>query len=363
MELQDRVIAMARQYLLADEASEPKLAAQKAIDELYAAGASSLEPEAEIQVANYANDLLGGFGALQAFLDDDAIEEIWINRPNEVYYSKNGAVTRESIRLDADQLQTLVHRMLRDSNRRVDRVSPFADASISNGSRLHVVIPEVTAQHWSINIRKFSKNIRSLEDLVELKMLNQNQADFLTNEVQLGRNILVSGPTHAGKTTLLSALIDRLPQHTRLVTCEETFEIRSSLTDWVAMQTRQPNLEGVGEIPLRKLVKEALRMRPDCLVIGEVREAESFDLLIAMNAGLPGLCTIHANSAAAALQKLATLPLLAGPNITNSFVTNIISSSLDLVVQLGFANGRRTVIEIARVQFNDHKLQAVEVKL
>lgn len=362
MELQDQVISLARKYLLSGEVSEPGLATERALDDLAIAGAVSKTTD-EGELADFAKKQFNGFGVLQDLLDDDAIEEIWINRPNEVFFSKHGVVVRQDLALDADQLQTFVHRMLRNSNRKVDRVSPFADASISNGSRLHVAIPEVTAQHWSVNIRKFSQSIRNLDQLIALNMVTPAQAAYLAQQVQDGRNILISGPTHSGKTTLLSALLDCLPAQTRLITCEETFEIRSSLADWVAMQTRQANLEGIGEIALRRLVKEALRMRPDRLVIGEVREAESFDLLIAMNSGLPGLCTIHANSAAAALQKLSTLPLLAGPNITNSFITNIIASSLDLVVQVGFENKRRIVKEIASVAVTSGELQVRQVKL
>jgi pilus assembly protein CpaF len=202
-----------------------------------------------------------------------------------------------------------------------------------------------------------------LNDLVAAEMLTDAQARFLSDQICLGKNLLISGPTQAGKTTLLSALLNELPSQTRLISCEETFEIKCSLNDWVAMQTRQANLEGTGEIALRRLVKEALRMRPDRLVIGEVREAESFDLLIAMNSGLPGICTIHANSAQAALQKLCTLPLLAGSNITTDFITATLANSLDLVLQLGFEAGKRKVKEICTVHLEAGGLLAKAVKL
>lgn len=360
MELQEQVIKLARGYLLAEDTDSVQQATRKALDQIAASG--NLD-DSELTLADLAKSSLQGFGVLQPLLDDDEVEEIWINRPNEIFFAKRNAVRRQIVDLPSPQLQTLVHRMLRNSNRRVDLLSPFADAALEDGSRLHVVIPEVTSQHWAINIRKFQKSFRQLADLVAAEMLSPKQADYLKRAVLGGKNLLVAGPTQAGKTTLLSALLNELPEETRLITCEETREIRCGLTDWVAMQTRQANLEGNAEIALRRLVKEALRMRPDRLVIGEVREAESFDLLIAMNSGLPGICTIHANSAAAALQKLRTLPLLAGSNITSEFVTATVATSLDLVVQLGFENQKRKVLEICEVHFADGNLQAKPVKL
>jgi pilus assembly protein CpaF len=190
--------------------------------------------------------------------------------------------------------------------------------------------------------------MRGLADLVRLGSLPQLAADFLDLCVRAGHNILVSGATQSGKTTLLGALLGSAPAHERIVTVEETFKLALSAVDWVALQCRQPSLEGTGEVTLRRLIKEALRMRPDRLVVGEVREAESLDLLIALNSGLPGMCSIHANSAADALAKLATLPLLAGRNIDSSFVLPTVAGSIDLVVhaELGRA-GHRRVVEIA----------------
>lgn len=296
------------------------------------------------------DEQLYGFGVLQPYLLDPQIEEIWINRPDQIFVARSGTVQCISLDLDSTTIRTLVLRMLRSTGRRIDTSLPFADAILPDGSRLHVVIPDVTARHWSINIRKFPAQILRLENLKAGGMLTQAQAVFLTDAALTGKNILVSGATHTGKTTLLSALLAELPQTTRLVSCEETFELRSNLRDWVAMQARQPNLEGQGEIPLRRLVKEALRMRPDRLVIGEVREAEALDLLVAMNSGVSGACTIHANSAAAAITKLCTLPLLAGPNISAEFVRRTVSDAVDIVVHCEYLpSGSRKVREIAVV--------------
>ena len=173
---------------------------------------------------------------------------------------------------------------------------------------------------------------------------------MLEASVDSGLNVIVSGGTQAGKTTLLNCLVGAVPARHRVVSCEEVFELQTSAPDWVALQTRAPNLEGAGEIPLRRLVVEALRMRPDRLVVGEVRQAESLDLLIALNSGLPGMATVHANSAREAVTKLCTLPLLAGENVTDRFVVPTVASSVDLVVHTALdADGSRRVREVLAV--------------
>ncbi|MCU1513036.1 MAG: pilus assembly protein CpaF [Microbacteriaceae bacterium] len=288
-----------------------------------------------------------GFGALQPYFDDDEVEEIWINSPDRVFVARNGVPQLTPVALTAGEVRDLVERMLQSSGRRVDLSSPFVDASLPDGSRLHVVIPDVTRAEWAVNVRKFSQRIRHLQRLVALGSLTQQAAEFLRMCVLSGQNILVSGATQSGKTTLLNALLSAARPAERIVTVEETFELDLAAKDTVAMQCRQPNLEGVGEITLRRLIKEALRMRPDRLVVGEVREAESLDLLIALNSGLPGMCSIHANGARDALSKLCTLPLLAGRNIDAAFVVPTVASSIDIVVHCELLRGgKRRVTEI-----------------
>jgi pilus assembly protein CpaF len=213
-----------------------------------------------------------------------------------------------------------------------------------------VVIPDVTRRHWAVNIRRFIARATRLEHLVELGTLTPQAARFLGAAVRSGLNILVSGATQAGKTTMLNCLGASISPRERVITVEEIFELQLPLRDVVGLQCRQPNLEGTGEIPLRRLVKEALRMRPDRLIVGEVREAESLDMLVALNSGLPGMCSVHANSARDALTKICTLPLLAGKNISSEFVVPTVASCLDLVVQCTRAgNGQRQVTEIMAV--------------
>ena len=290
---------------------------------------------------------LTGFGVLQPFLDDPEIEEIWINGPARVFVARDGVPELTTLLLGEHDVRDLVERMLQASGRRVDLSSPFVDASLPDGSRLHVVIPDITRKYWAVNIRKFTRRIRDLNQLVGLGALTQQSADFLRICVLGGQNILVSGATQTGKTTMLNALLSSTRPGERIVTVEETFELDLSARDVVAMQCRQPSLEGTGEITLRRLIKESLRMRPDRLVVGEVREAESLDLLIALNSGLPGMCSIHANSARDALAKLSTLPLLAGRNIDSSFVLPTVAGCIDIVGHCEIdRHGRRRVTEI-----------------
>ncbi len=307
-----------------------------------------LPPIGSLETARrFVFDAVAGFGPLQPLLDDPAIEEIWLNAPDEIFVARNGESELTSIAVTEQQVRDLVERMLKSSGRRLDMSSPFVDAALPDGSRLHVVIPDVTRRHWAINIRKFVVKASRLEHLVELGTLTPQSARFLGAAVASGLNILVSGATQAGKTTMLNCLAASIGTRERVVTVEEIFELQFPLRDVVGLQCRQPNLEGQGEIPLRRLVKEALRMRPDRLVVGEVREAESLDMLIALNSGLPGMCTVHANSAHDAVTKICTLPLLAGDNISSAFVVPTVASCIDLVVHCSrLPNGRRQVTEI-----------------
>jgi len=290
---------------------------------------------------------LTGFGALQPFLDDPSIEEIWINAPTKIFVARDGVSELTDLQLTETEVRDLVERMLQSSGRRVDLSSPFVDSSLPDGSRLHVVIPDITQRFWSVNIRKFSRRIRTLHQLVELGSVTPLAAEFLRMCVLAGQNILVSGATQSGKTTLLNALLSAARPTDRLVTVEETFELDLTARDVVSMQCRGANLEGTGEITLRRLIKEALRMRPDRIAVGEVREAESLDLLIALNAGLPGACSVHANGARDALAKLCTLPLLAGRNIDSSFVIPTVASCIDIVVHCELMRtGKRRIVEI-----------------
>ena len=332
-----------------DPVSDPRLV-DCLVDEVVAELSAHSELGVESSFIEDIRDVVAGLGPLQRLLNDPDIEEIWINEPGRVFVARHGISELTTILLTSGQVRDFVDRMLRPSGRRIDVSSPFVDATLPDGSRLHVVIPDVTRREWAVNIRKFVAPATCLSDLVSLGALSEAGAQFLEGAVISGHNIVVSGGTQAGKTTLLTCLLNAIPARERVITCEEVFELRLSMPDWVAMQTRQSSLEGTGEIPLRRLIKEALRMRPNRLIVGEVRQEEALDLLIALNSGMPGMCSVHANSAHEAVVKLCTLPLLAGPNVTAQFVTPTVASAIDIVVHTATNNsGQRAVREIVQL--------------
>lgn len=293
---------------------------------------------------------VAGFGPLQRYLDDPEVEEVWINDPSRVFIARAGQHELTTVILDRAGVEELVERMLKTSGRRIDLSQPFVDAMLPGGHRLHVVLQGISRDFAAVNIRKFIARASRLDDLVRLGSLTPDAARFLEACVLAGLNIVVAGGTQAGKTTMLNCLAGSIPGRDRVITVEEVFELRIQLPDVVGMQTRQAGLEGTGEVTLRDLVRESLRMRPTRIIVGEVRSAECLDLLLALNAGLPGMATIHANSAREALVKMCTLPLLAGENVSSRFVTPTVASSVDLVVHLGVdGSGVRRVNEIVAV--------------
>jgi pilus assembly protein CpaF len=289
------------------------------------------------------------FGALATLMRDPQVEEIWLNSPNRIFIAKSGVSELTNVVMTSQEVREMIERLLMWGGRRLDLSHPFVDARLPDGSRLHVAIPEVTAQHWAINIRKHLIRGKSLQELAGFGVMTIAIADFLQSCVEAGLNIIVSGSTQAGKTTLLNALVSSVPAHNRVITIEEVFELKPRLPDCVALQTKPANLQGDGEIPLRRLIKESLRMRPTQIVVGEIREAESLDLLIALNSGVPGMATIHANSARDAVAKLQTLPLLAGGNISHEFIGPIVASAIDLVIHTTVLRdtGERRITEIS----------------
>ncbi|MDR2320256.1 MAG: Flp pilus assembly complex ATPase component TadA [Microbacterium sp.] len=313
-------------------------------DHALARGTATIDDEAAC-----VRDVLAGvagYGPLQPLLEDDTIEEIWLNGPSHVFIAREGRSERVPIALTEAQLRDLVERMLHSTGRRVDIGQPFVDASLPDGSRLHVAIADVVRGSWAVNIRRFLPRYRSLASLVSQGMVPPPVGATLADAMRAGGSVVVSGPTHAGKTTLLAALVAECAGQ-RVITVEETFELGVQAPDLVALQGRQASLEGTGEITLRRLVKEALRMRPDRLVVGEVRDAEALDLVLALNTGIPGAATVHANSAADALERLTMLPLLAGRNIDRAFIAPALAASVDLVVHCSREeDGTRRVAEV-----------------
>ena len=299
--------------------------------------------------ARLLRERITGFGGLTALLEDPEIEEVWINEPGRVFVARRGEHELTTVVLDRGDVEEIVERMLARAGRRLDRAHPFVDARLPDGSRLHVAIPPIT-DHWAVNIRKFvGLRAQSLSELVALGSCSRPAAEFLDAAVRAGLSIVVAGAVGAGKTTLLGCLMASIPARERVVTCEEVFELNAPRPDVVAMQCRQANLEGEGAVTLRDLVRESLRMRPDRIVVGEVRGAESLDMLLALNSGAAGMTSVHANSARESLRKLTTLPLLAGENIDRRFVSSTVAACVDLVVFCRRGEGGRAITEILAV--------------
>ncbi len=287
---------------------------------------------------------------IENLLLDKSVEEIMINGPGRLYVVRAGISTLSELFVSEDEIDVLIEQLLKNTGRRVDKSHPFVDASLPDGSRLHIVIPDITRRFPAINIRKFPQLNLNLRDFISQGVLSNQQADFLEFAVTSGANIVVAGGTGAGKTTFLRALLNTHSKHTRIITCEEVFELHLSSLNVVQLQTRDSGLEGTGEITLRDLVKGTLRMRPERIVVGEVRGPEAFDLLIALNSGMPGAGTVHANSASEALAKLTMLPLSGGLNIQQKFVESVTRSVIDLIIQIKITkSGFRKVAEILPV--------------
>lgn len=324
------------------------------VEDILAQSKDALTAASDIEspqiIVDQITNQIAGFGLLQPLLDDPSIEEIWINEPGRIFVARNGKSELTSVILTDIEVRGLVERMLASSGRRVDLSNPFVDATLPDGSRLHVAIPDITRKHWSVNIRKFIMGSKSLDGLVSVGTLTDQAAAFLQACVTAGLNVVVAGATQAGKTTLMNALLNSAPSSERVITCEEVFELQLSSPDWIALQTRQASLEGTGEIPLRRLIKEALRMRPSRLVVGEVRQEEALDLLVAMNAGMPSMCSLHANGSREAISKLCLLPMLAGSNVSAEFVIPTVASVVDIVVHTALRpDGTRRVQQITSV--------------
>lgn len=290
------------------------------------------------------------FGHLAGLMDDPEVEEIIVIGGERTFVVRNGSkelarevVTPADVRRIADQL-------LAGTGRRVDRANPIVSAQMSDGSRVHITGPPVThPDRMNIQIRRFVLSAGGLDDLVIRGSLTRDAARSLIDAVGTGRTLLVAGAPGAGKTTLVNCLLREVDPGQRVVTCEEVFELSVDLPDMTQMQTRDGGLDGGAQITLRDLVREALRQRPDWIVVGEVRGPEALDMLMALNAGCSGIATLHANSARDALEKLVSYGMLAGENVSIPYLRRTVSSVVDLVVHLTRGPEGRRIEEIVEV--------------
>ena len=294
-----------------------------------------------------------GYGPLERLLKDDSVTEILVNGPDQTYVERDGILHETDIRFrDSTDLMRIIDRIVAPLGRRVDESSPMVDARLPDGSRVNVIIPPLSLDGPCISIRKFAKSVFTAEDLMRLNTLTSGMDDFLRACVQARLNIVVSGGTSTGKTTLLNVLSSYLPSHERIVTIEDAAELRLHQRHVVRLEARPPNVEGRGEVAIRQLVINALRMRPDRIVVGEVRGGEALDMLQAMNTGHDGsLTTAHSNSPRDTLHRVETMTLMAGLDLPLRAVREQIAAAFDLVVHLNrLADGTRRVVQISEVQ-------------
>jgi pilus assembly protein CpaF len=293
-----------------------------------------------------------GLGPLEPLLADPAVDEVMVNGPGEVYVERHGKICRAGVRFESEgELTHAIERILAPLGRRVDEASPLCDARLADGSRVNVVIPPLSLSGPCLTIRRFRREGFSLEDLVRLGTLSAGEAALLTRCVAARASILVSGGTGSGKTTTLNALSGAIPDGERIVTIEDAAELRLRQDHVVRLESRPPSLEGRGEVTIRTLVRNALRMRPDRIVVGEVRGGEALDLLQALNTGHEGsLSTVHANSPRDALARLETLALMADVGLPHAVIADQVARAVELVVhQSRRADGSRVVEGIAEV--------------
>jgi pilus assembly protein CpaF len=331
-ELRDRVVAEIRSAL----ATEATLGRE----------------DRERLTAEIADDIVG-YGPLERLLGDDSVTEIMVNGPTEIWIERQGKLYETTVRFtDDSHLRRIINKIVAQVGRRVDEASPMADARLPDGSRVNAIVPPLSLSGPLLTIRKFGKRRLTLDDLVNLGTLSQDAVEFLDMCVRSELNILISGGTGTGKTTLLNALSACVPDDDRIITIEDAAELQLQQRHVLRLESRPQNIEGEGEVPIRELVRNSLRMRPDRIIVGEVRGSEALDMLQAMNTGHDGsLCTVHANTPRDALARIETMVLMAGFDLPVRAIRQQVASALDLVVHLErLDDGSRRITAITEVQ-------------
>ncbi|NGN83646.1 CpaF family protein [Arthrobacter silviterrae] len=312
-----------------------------------------LSPEERRRLIREIGDDVLGYGPLQRFLDDDTVTEIMVNRADQIYVERGGQLTLTDSKFATEtHLRRVIERIVSKVGRRIDESSPMVDARLEDGSRVNAIIPPLAVNGPSLTIRKFSRVPLTVQDLADYGTLTPDMAELLSACVRARLNILVTGGTGTGKTTLLNVLSGFLPAEDRIVTIEDAVELQLQQQHVVRLESRPANIEGRGEVSIRDLLKNSLRMRPDRIVVGEVRGGEALDMLQAMNTGHDGsISTVHANSPRDAIARLETLVLMAGMDLPLRAVREQIASAINLIVHLTrLRDGTRRVTHITEVQ-------------
>ena len=347
-ELRRRLLERRRAEAAAGHPTDQELEA--AVAELVDDHAAPLSAARRGQVREYILRETVGLGPLEELLADPHVEEVMVNGAEHVYVERRGRIERTDVRFESDRaLRDAIERILAPLGRRVDELSPMADARLGDGSRVNVIIPPLAVDGPALSIRRFSASRPGPDELVALGTLTPELRELLADSVTARRSILISGGTGSGKTTLLNALSSHIDPLERVVTIEDAAELRLLQPHVVRLESRPASVEGRGEVTIRDLLRNALRMRPDRIVIGEVRGAEALDLLTALNTGHDGaLSTVHANSPADALRRIETLALMAGIGLPHEAIREQVRRGIGLVVHLAReADGARSVIAVA----------------
>jgi len=303
-------------------------------------------------LAEIADDVVG-YGPLERLLADEAISEIMVNGPNQIWVERQGRLYETTLRFtDDSHLRRIINKMVAQVGRRIDESSPMVDARLPDGSRVNAVISPLSLSGPLLTIRKFSQKRFNLDELVRIGTLSRETLEFLRLSVEAELNILISGGTGAGKTTLLNAMSAAVPNSDRIVTIEDAAELQLVQEHVLRLESRPKNIEGEGEITIRDLVRNSLRMRPDRIIVGEVRGAEALDMLQAMNTGHEGsLSTVHSNSPRDALSRIETMVMMAGFDLPMRAIRQQVASALDMIIQLErLEDGTRRVVAITEVQ-------------
>ena len=302
-------------------------------------------------VAAVADEVLG-LGPIEGLINEPAVSEVMVNAPDEVFYEKEGRLYLSSVRFrDEAHIMRIIERIVAPLGRRVDESSPMVDARLPDGSRVNVILPPVAPKSPTITIRKFQADKMTIEDLIQLNSLTREVAEFLRACVLVRLNIIVSGGTGTGKTTMLNALSSFIPDTERIVTIEDPTELRLQQGHVVSLEARPASLEGKGEVTMRDLVRNSLRMRPDRIIVGEVRGSEAFDMMQAMNTGHEGsLGTVHANTPRDALARIENMILMAGLDLPMRAIREQMASAIHMVIQIArLPDGTRRLTKVSEV--------------
>ncbi|MBV8480214.1 MAG: CpaF family protein [Actinobacteria bacterium] len=338
--------------LFKEDASDLNDRVYRAVTEELALNRTPLTREERKELVRELADDILGYGPLERFLRDDTVTEVMVNGPDRVYVERGGKIELTSARfIDDAHLLRIIEKIVSQIGRRVDEASPMVDARLPDGSRVNAIIPPLALTGPTLTVRKFAREPYTINDLISFGTLSPRAAQFFGACVKGKLNVLIAGGTGTGKTTTLNAISAFIPGDERIVTIEDAAELQLQQQHVITLESRPPNIEGSGQVTIRQLVRNALRMRPDRIIVGEVRGAETLDMLQAMNTGHEGsLTTIHANSPRDALSRLETLVLTAGVDLPHRAIREQIASAFDLLVQIQrLVDGSRRITHICEV--------------